>query len=419
MRPIELKLAGLQSYRKQQVIDFTALCDTGVFGIFGPTGSGKSSILDAITLALYAKVERATNGTQGIMNQAEDMLSVSFTFALRAAHGMEHYRVERQFKRNNDISISNTISRLIQVHEAGDEVLADKLGEVNTSVQQLLGLSVDDFTRAVVLPQGKFAEFLYLKGAERRQMLQRLFNLERYGNELLRNLAQASKETEVKIKEITAEQQGLGDASEQVLGLAEQVLQEAQAKAAAAKEVLQHKETELKTKQQIWEWQQQKAELEQTLHKLSAEQFEINAMEKQLQEAEQAVIIFPYLQKWVQDKDEHQQCEKRHVQALQLDEVARKQFAAAQQTHEQATHRWQAEGTPLKIKLNEYEKALQMEGELLPLQQTLAAADHDRKTMQEELQRVQERLAHESGCRALAWHFTFNFSLVHDDNSIA
>jgi exonuclease SbcC len=59
-----------------QMIQFDELCEGGVFGIFGPTGSGKSSILDAMTLALYGKVERAANNTHGILNHGEDELKV-------------------------------------------------------------------------------------------------------------------------------------------------------------------------------------------------------------------------------------------------------------------------------------------------------------------------------------------------------
>lgn len=56
MRPLQLKLTGINSYREEQIIDFETLTSQGLFGIFGPTGSGKSSILDAMTLALYAKL---------------------------------------------------------------------------------------------------------------------------------------------------------------------------------------------------------------------------------------------------------------------------------------------------------------------------------------------------------------------------
>lgn len=164
MKPILLKLSGLQSYRAQQEIDFASLTETGLFGIFGPTGSGKSSLLDAITLAMYGKVERAVNGTQGIMNHSEDQLSVAFTFELNSSSGARRYRVERKFKRTGEQSVSNTISRFIEVKADGDLVMADKLAEVTRCVEEHIGLKMDDFTRAVVLPQGKFAEFLSLRG---------------------------------------------------------------------------------------------------------------------------------------------------------------------------------------------------------------------------------------------------------------
>src|SRR3954454_1920429 len=127
MKPINLTVSGLHSFREKQTVDFEALCSGGVFGIFGPTGSGKSSILDAVTLALYGKVERAANGTQGIMNQAEKTLAVAFTFDLAGGGERKRFRVERQFKRGGDVSVSNTLSRFVEVTEAGDVVIADKL----------------------------------------------------------------------------------------------------------------------------------------------------------------------------------------------------------------------------------------------------------------------------------------------------
>jgi len=227
MKPIHLKLAGLQSYREAQEIDFTALCETGLFGIFGPTGSGKSTVLDAITLAMYGKVERAANGTQGIMNLNENQLAVSFTFELLSAAGPKRYRVERRFKRMNEISISNTVSRFVEITDEGEVVLADKLVDVTRCVEEIIGLTITDFTRAVVLPQGKFAEFLSLKGSERRQMLQRLFHLEKYGDELMIQLSRRLKETDVRLKEVAAEQQGLGDASEDTVRQASETLESA------------------------------------------------------------------------------------------------------------------------------------------------------------------------------------------------
>ncbi|KPC99346.1 Nuclease SbcCD subunit C [Geobacillus sp. BCO2] len=183
MKPISLTIAGLHSFREKQTIDFTALCEGGVFGIFGPTGSGKSTILDAMTLALFGSVERAANRTQAIINHAEQELFVSFTFELENAAGAKRYTVERSLKKVDEWRTRSAVCRLIE-HRSEPVVLADKLSEVDKAIEQLLGLTMEDFTRAVVLPQGKFAEFLSLKGSERRQMLQRLFHLERYGDQL-------------------------------------------------------------------------------------------------------------------------------------------------------------------------------------------------------------------------------------------
>lgn len=238
MKPILLKLSGLQSYREAQEVDFERLTEAGVFGIFGPTGSGKSSILDAVTLALYGKVERAANGTQGIMNQAEKALFVAFTFELAGAGEKKRYRVERQFKRSGDVTVSNTVSRFVELTEAGDIVIADKLADVTRCVEAHIGLNMQDFTRAVVLPQGKFAEFLSLTGKDRRSMLQRLFRLERFGDGLALKLNQRMKAAEAALNEAAAEQHGLGDASAEAVAAAEARYREAAASAAAARAAL-------------------------------------------------------------------------------------------------------------------------------------------------------------------------------------
>ena len=114
-------------------------------------------------------------------------------------------------------------SRLIEIEDE-TYVLADKTNDVNQQVQELLGLTIDDFTRAVVLPQGKFAEFLSLKGTERRQMLQRLFNLEQYGDQLSKKIRYQVQQLKTDLDKITAEQTGLGEASTEKVTEAEQLV---------------------------------------------------------------------------------------------------------------------------------------------------------------------------------------------------
>lgn len=213
MKPISLTIAGLHSFREEQEIPFAELSKLGVFGIFGPTGSGKSSILDAMTLALYGTVVRAGRRTQGILNHAEKQVKVALTFSLGQGAALRIYRVERRYNRKDQLAVNNTYSRLVAVNTGEEEVLADKDREVTEKVTALLGLKEEDFTRAVVLPQGKFAEFLNLGGKERREMLQRLFSLEQYGNVLINKVNEWLRFTETSYLEIESEQKGLGDAS--------------------------------------------------------------------------------------------------------------------------------------------------------------------------------------------------------------
>ncbi|GGF83184.1 AAA family ATPase [Paenibacillus aceti] len=391
MKPITLKLAGLQSYREMQEIDFTELCETGLFGIFGPTGSGKSTILDAINLAMYGKVGRASGGTQGIMNQAEDALFVSFTFELASAQGIERYRVERRFKRQNELSISNTLSRFVEIREEGDVVLADKLADVTRTVEEKIGLKMDDFTRAVVLPQGKFAEFLSLKGAERRQMLQRLFHLEQYGDLLVQKLSRKVKETEQALKQLEAEQQGLGNASEEALKQAESALQQAAELAAQRREALaaaQQQAAELSRQRELSEERSLRAA---QLAELRAGDAAIAKLEADLARAAAAEALRPTLAAW---KETQQQAAAREQGAASAERAAAEAAQAAgraAEAAEAARLALAAKEPALLLRISELEQAKLLQAECDALLAELKRLQEQR----EDAQRQRERLGQE------------------------
>ena len=187
MRPLQLKLTGINSYREEQIIDFETLTSQGLFGIFGPTGSGKSSILDAMTLALYAKLPR---DTKNFINTNEKKANVSFLFSI-TTDKTRKYLAERSFRYhtgNNASTVRNTTGRLILYEGDTETVLADKPTEVTNECIRLLGLTSEDFMRTVVLPQGQFSEFLRLKNKERRVMLQRIFSPLKIWNRTYRQL---------------------------------------------------------------------------------------------------------------------------------------------------------------------------------------------------------------------------------------
>ncbi|MDQ0246554.1 exonuclease SbcC [Bacillus fengqiuensis] len=329
MKPITLTIAGLHSFREKQVIDFETLCEGGVFGIFGPTGSGKSSILDAMTLALYGKVERAANNTQGILNHAEKELHVAFTFELENAENKYRYTVERSFKRSDELRVKSATSRLIEEQEERF-VLADKTSDVNQQVQELLGLTIDDFTRAVVLPQGKFAEFLSLKGVERRQMLQRLFNLEQYGDRLNKQLREKVQKLNSDLDKIIAEQAGLGDASAERLKEAEEELKNGDMLLQKREKELSDINRQFEQHKQLWEWQQEREVIQEKLFALEQQKPAIQEKEQVVERAELAESLKPYM-------DAYEQCKKRYTQAEMNLHQLKEKLDETKRSYEQST----------------------------------------------------------------------------------
>ncbi len=111
MKPKKLVIKGLNSFIEKQEIDFETLVERGLFGIFGPTGSGKSSILDAITMALYGDIAR--DSTQFI-NLDTDSLFVSYEFQVALGDKREDYIVSRTVKRDKKGGYKTTAARLVK-----------------------------------------------------------------------------------------------------------------------------------------------------------------------------------------------------------------------------------------------------------------------------------------------------------------
>ncbi|MDQ0255166.1 exonuclease SbcC [Evansella vedderi] len=358
MKPIKLSVKGLHSFREKQTVDFEALCEGGVFGIFGPTGSGKSSLLDAMTLALYGKVERAPNNTQGILNHAEDTLAVSFTFQLGHGGRAKRYEVERTFKRSGEANIRSATCRFIDI-TVTPEVIADKAGDVTKAVEDLLGLSIDDFTRAVVLPQGKFSEFLSLKGSDRRQMLQRLFHLEKYGDELIAKLKSRLSFTKQEIEKIESEQAGLGNASKEAV-------EEAKGKVAQLTKELEdtRKSHELLGKQleeekTIRKWIEEKARVEKALSELLQQEKGVEELERKLKMALEAAVLLPYVNEMEDSKQSVITLEKEVTDITLKWNQLKEGLEKAEKEYEQAKLAKEQQETPLRLKLDEYSRILE------------------------------------------------------------
>ena len=168
MRPLRLDVEGFTCYReRQQPLDFSSL---SLFAIAGPTGAGKSSILDAMLYALYGEVPRI--GKQGIgefISHGRDVMSVCLDFRVSG----RDFRVTRLSKRSKQGGLKTEAS-LAELVGGLEKSLADAVKPVNEKVISLLGLGYEEFIQTVVLPQGQFAQFLKADPKDQRAILQHL-----------------------------------------------------------------------------------------------------------------------------------------------------------------------------------------------------------------------------------------------------
>lgn len=169
MIPIKLTIEGIYSYQKAQTIDFTKLTKEKVFGIFGATGSGKSTILEAMIYALYDNSERlgGSNYKYNMMNLMSNRMFIDFEFLA----GNEIYKVTVESKRDKKNFDNITTPNKNLYKKNGNEWNAiDK-----NTIPDIVGLSFDNFRRIVIIPQGKFQEFLQLGGKKRADMMMEIF----------------------------------------------------------------------------------------------------------------------------------------------------------------------------------------------------------------------------------------------------
>ncbi|WP_406076917.1 AAA family ATPase [Micromonospora sp. NBC_00858] len=202
MRPMRLDMAGFTVFRDDTTVDFT---DADFFALIGPTGSGKSTVLDAICFALYGMVPR-WGGARGLANALAPS-STEARVRLVFESGGARYVATRVVRRDGRGNVK-TANAGLQLMPAGFDVTKldtglspDDLGEVvagtpaemEQAVLEAVGLPYEQFTSCVVLPQGQFADFLHAKPATRQQILVNLLGLGVYEDVQKRATARAAQ----------------------------------------------------------------------------------------------------------------------------------------------------------------------------------------------------------------------------------
>jgi DNA repair protein SbcC/Rad50 len=236
MRIRKIELQNLNSLRGQHAVDFTvAPLDTaGIIAVTGETGSGKSTLLDAILLALYAETARKHQKEVVTYGQREAWAEVEF----EVSGEIFRSRWEVKLKKSGDKAGEQGNAKMSLTKWVGDrwEGVGSGIKELTSSktqsglVEQVVGLSYEQFCKSVILPQGKFAEFFTAKEDDRAAILERLTNTEIYSQ--------------------------ISIAAHERLGEAKQALEHHE---------LRRGEMRIPTKQEISDWKTQEKELKEQL----------------------------------------------------------------------------------------------------------------------------------------------------------
>lgn len=210
MKPLKLIMNAFGAYADEQVIDFSLLGDKTFFLIHGPTGSGKTTVLDAISFALYGTASgdlRESKNLRSDYAPPSTKTQVDFTFR----SGEKEYEVVRSpeqevaKQRGEGVRKLPAAAALYELAGEDKNVLASGTNDVTRQIENILGFKAEQFRQIVLLPQGEFRRFLISESKERKSILETLFKTGIY-RQIETLLAEKSKLIEQEYENIKREQ---------------------------------------------------------------------------------------------------------------------------------------------------------------------------------------------------------------------
>ena len=358
MRPITLTLSAFGPYAGETTLDFSELGAERLFVITGPTGSGKTTVFEAILYALYGKLSKKGMDPASLrcdfLKPDDDRITfVDFTFEISG----KRFHIHRQPKQS--VAKKRGSGR----RELGQEALLEcvghedflpltKIGEVDRKIVDLVGLDEEQFKKIVMLPQGAFQEFLVSSTKDKIELLRQIFDTSLYDLALSRIKSRVSDVTgayaelkadyrsktallrfeasiafgEQPSQDVLAQMEALAQADEARQESMQQTVDDANAVYLAALETLNR---EAQHNADVRKWQQAEAELTA----LRARQPEIAALSGQVRAADQALILADKETRAAEERRLLHQQEEALALARQQAQNAAQQFNAVSYTH--------------------------------------------------------------------------------------
>ena len=330
MKPLQLTMRAFGAYADEQTIDFTLLGDKNFFLIHGPTGSGKTTILDAISFALYGSASgdlRESKSLRSDYAPAEQKTEVEFTFK----SGEHIYQVlrapEQELKKQRGegtrkVPAAAALFKLLS--DGSKDPLAAKSDEVTKKVTEIIGFKAEQFRQIVLLPQGEFRRFLIAESKDRKAILETIFKTELY-RRIETLLAERSSTIDNNYQTLKQQRQFILDstecaASEQLDASIQLLLQRQKGETAALQTAaarLTAAKLQLQQAQQLHNAFTEAAAAQAALLTLTEQRSAVAAIKTEAAQAEKAALLEEIYNSTLRAHKHNQECQTAAQNALQ------------------------------------------------------------------------------------------------------
>ena len=353
MKIKQIRFQNLNSLVGEWIIDFShpAYLSDGIFAITGPTGAGKTTVLDAICLALYGRtprLERVNKSSNEIMSRHTGSCYAEISFETREGYYRCHWSQQRA-RKNPQGELQPPRHEIADAHSG--QILENKIREVAARVERITGMNFTRFTRSIMLAQGGFAAFLQAPADERAPILEQITGTEIY-SEISMKVHERQREEKNLLEILQAEISGI-----KLLSIEEEeaLRQDMQAKIARGKE----RQEELKGLQAALDWLDRMIGLENEIKEIETQwqqylkrQQAFQGEAWRLERARQAMVLdAPYIR--LKDLRDLQKSDLSEIERIR-EELPRQKEAAGK-----ATERWENS----RKELNELKLLRKSEGE--------------------------------------------------------
>ncbi len=345
MRPVKIKMTAFGPYPSTEEIRFKELGENPLFLINGPTGSGKTTILDAICFALYGKStgdEREGNQMRCDLSEPDVLTEVVLEFEL----GGKTFKIkrvpeqQRPKSRGEGFTEEKARAELIEILVSGEQklIVASKVKEATAEIEKLTGLNADQFRQVMVLPQGKFRQLLMANSGEREQIFSNLFQTRIY-----KRLEEILKERSAGIKAEVEEFNKTIRVHLEAVGLESKADLEKELKVIVPKyqQAVKNKKTKdqafldasknLQSAKNLVEQFDQLDETNKKLEELTKQKPGIEKKSNDLQQSEKANIIKPVRQELSRCQAENSSAAKNREISKSIEGKARTELVKAEQ----------------------------------------------------------------------------------------